>query len=187
MFWQQPNLNSSIGNKSKSSKTSFPKAPRQSNFLEILDTFNTHEKETTGQPADIKAFLRKMLSDDDDDTLSSFESLFQIGGAMFLLGSHYCVIKTLLMNPDWYAENSVDNVEELKEFKKVATVQGLRKMLTDACCANASGRRKSHAKKNLLSLLDSDDNDDNETVVADKRKNREKKPISCRLPTMTYL
>ena len=64
-----------------------------------------------------------------------FEKMVQIGGAMFLLGTHYySVVKTLFSNPQWYAEKNVDTSKEVGEFKQDPTVKGLKRFLTATCC-----------------------------------------------------
>jgi hypothetical protein len=52
-------------------------------------------------------------------------SNFKLGGATYLLGAHYSVVKMLLSNPEWLGEKTVSTTNEVKEFKTNATIKGL--------------------------------------------------------------
>jgi hypothetical protein len=91
-----------------------------------------------------------------------FHEMFQLGGAMYLLGSHYAVVQTLLCNPEWSAEKTVGTSDEVRNFKSNPTVKVLKKYLTETCTSmpsTTSSWPKTTAKRNLAQLLDSDDND----------------------------
>ena len=63
---------------------------------------------------------------DDVDMDKFFENLVEASSSMYLLGIHYTVVKTILSNPDWYAENSVSDSKALRQFKENATIKGLK-------------------------------------------------------------
>lgn len=143
-----------------------------SDFLPVLAKLNAHDSNDDPEPKDVKKFLQFMLSDD-DSILQSFQQFFPIGGAMYLMGSHFCAIKALLMNPERYAQHAVDNLPEVKEFQKNATIKGLKTMLTDSCCKKETTTKVSPTKRNLASLLDSDD----EEVPTKKKEKKDKKRL----------
>lgn len=64
---------------------------------------------------DVKEFLKTMLTDD-DELDNFFEAAFKLGGAMYLIGTHYSVVKALMSNPQWLAEKSVTPTSALHEF-----------------------------------------------------------------------
>jgi hypothetical protein len=47
----------------------------------------------------VKEFLKAMLTENEEQD-KFFQEMIKFGGAMYLLGTHYMVIKTLLNNPD---------------------------------------------------------------------------------------
>lgn len=145
-------------------------------FLEVLAKLNTKNTEEVPAPADIKRFLQTMLQENEEID-NFFQEMFQYGGAMYLLGVHYCSIKALLSNPDTYAEKCLDTFSnELKRFKSDPTIKGMKTMLTKACCnesqASGSHAPKKATKRNLVELLDSDD----ETESHDEPQEDEVRP-----------
>ena len=46
------------------------------------------------------------------------EDLVKAASSMYLFGIHYTVEKTILSNPEWYAETSVGDAKELRDFKE---------------------------------------------------------------------
>ena len=93
-----------------------------------------------------------------------FTEMFQIGEAMYLLGSHCSFIKTLVSNPEWMAEKCVGTTGDVCKFKAEPHNQGSEDLFGRIMFLE----RKSYtsqvpksAKRNLAQSLDSDD-DDNE-------------------------
>ena len=72
-----------------------------------MKKFNTRNTEDQPEPADVKEMLKVFLSDDQEID-SFFQQMFQFGEAMYLLGVHYSSINTLVSNPEFYAENSLE-------------------------------------------------------------------------------
>ena len=52
---------------------------------------------------------------------------------LFLLGTHYGVVKTLLTNPSQYAERVVGTASDVSTFKKNPTIPGMQRFLTGQC------------------------------------------------------
>ena len=89
-------------------KSNFAKmAKSMENFVKFLKKFNTCNTDESPGSEDIKSFLRVLLSDD-EEMVSFFSDMFQFGGAMYLLGSHFHCIKSLVYNPEFYAEKADD-------------------------------------------------------------------------------
>ena len=130
-------------------------------FLSVLQKFNTLKSEEKPTADDVKNFLKNML-EENPDLDKFFAEMFQLGGAMYLLGSHYAVVQTLLCNPEWSADKTVGTSDEVRNFKSNPTVKGLKKYLTETCTSmpsTTSSWPKTTAKRNLAQLLDSDDDD----------------------------
>ena len=72
-------------------------------FLNALRKFNTLKSEAYPTPADVKTVMKGLLEDNQDQD-DFFSTMFHLGGAMYLLGSHYYVVKNLMANPEWLAE-----------------------------------------------------------------------------------
>ena len=129
-------------------------------FLASLKALNTKtEEEPTS--SDVKQVLRTMLSDN-EETDEVFDGLVQTGGAMFLLGTHYGVVKTLLTNPSQYAERVVGTASDVSTFKKNPTIPGMQRFLTGQCSSQEPRTTNTYvkARRNLASLLE--DDSDNE-------------------------
>ena len=129
-------------------------------FLASLESLNTQNDNVPAKATDVKQLMKILLSDDKDINLF-FENMVKIGGAMFLLGTHYTVVKSLFSNPNWYAEKAVGTSKQVAQFKKDPTIKGLKKFLTATSCitkeqaASTSEERTNLAKRNLAVLLDS--------------------------------
>ena len=134
-------------------------------FLTLLRKLNTKSSEEGQATAEeLKQFLKIMLTDDDslDESLCQ---MMEFGGAMYLLGTHYTAIKTLLNDPQQYAAKSLETFcPPFTEFKSNPTVKGMKTLLTKTCCTTTApapiGRS---AKRNLAALLESDESDDKAT------------------------
>ena len=85
-------------------------------FLNALKKFNTLKSEADPTSADVKLVMKGMLEDDQEQD-DFFSMIFHLGGGMYLMGSHYCVVKNLMANPGWLAEKTVGTTSEVKEFK----------------------------------------------------------------------
>ncbi|XP_028417942.1 uncharacterized protein LOC114542636 [Dendronephthya gigantea] len=165
-------------------------------FLSLLEKFNVLKTTENPSGEDIKDFLKFMLQEDDQID-QFFTEMFQLGGAMYLLGSHYTVIKTLLSNPDWTAEKNVGTSAEVRNFKANPTIKGLKTYLTNSCSSRTkhpTSEAVKGTKRNLAKLFDSDDEDNDiaarepsnvsgqstpttkqHTPTKDKRKKRKQK------------
>ena len=114
-----------------------------------------------GQPtsSDVKRDLRTMSSDDDAIDYF-FDGLIQTGGAMYLLGIHYAVLKTLMTNPNQYAERVVGTTPDISEFKKNPTIPAMQHFLMRQCSSDETSTPRPYAKtKRKLALLLDDDLD----------------------------
>jgi hypothetical protein len=88
--------------------------------------------------------------------------MFQLGGAMYLLGAHYSIVKTLMSNPEWMAEKTVGTTKAVTDFKSNPTIKGLKKYLTTTCITSeksATESSKPTAKHNLVQMLESDEDE----------------------------
>ena len=146
------------------------------NFTTLLRKLNTRNTDEHIAPPHIKQFLKLLLDDEMDDL---FQQMFHFGGAMFLLGVHYCSIKALLSNPEFYAQNSLDTFsKELKQFKADGTIKGMKTMLTSACCkqsqASTSAGSSRSAKRNLVQLLESDDEEQEDQPPPKRSSSKDK-------------
>lgn len=130
-----------------------------SSFLNTLKKLNSRNSADAADADDVKNFLKVMLADN-DDLDNVFAQMFQVGGAMYLLGAHYTVVKTLLCNPEWTAEKTVGTSSEVKAFKSNPSIKGLKKYLTAVCTStlpsSQTRERRKSVKRNLTTLLDSD-------------------------------
>ena len=90
-----------------------------SGFLDSLERLNTRNMEKPN-PADVKDVMKTMLKDDDD--VDSFDCMVKIGAAMFSMGIHYSVVKTLMTNPDEYAAKAVGSNKFISQFKTDPTI-----------------------------------------------------------------
>lgn len=139
-------------------------------FLHSLQKLNTS---TTEQPSPsvIKTMMATMLSDD-DNTDDFFEELVKVGGAMYLLGIHYAIVKTLLSNPDKFAERTVGTSKEVADLKSAPTVQSIKQYLTRLCVGETFTTTTpvpfTRVKKNLALLLESDDDEDDDEEPANE-------------------
>ena len=150
-------------------------------FLASLQALNT---KTEDQPtsSDVKQVLRTMLTDN-EETDEFFDGLVQTGGAMYLLGIHYGVVKTLLTNPSQYAERVVGTASDVSTFKSNPTIPGMQHFLTGQCSSQEPRTGQTHvkARRNLASLLEDDsDNEEASTSGAQPRKPAAAAPSSGR-------
>jgi hypothetical protein len=133
--------------------------------LKKLNTKNVDEGEPTAQ--DVKTFLKQMLSE--DESISGFfEEMMQFGGAMYLLGSHFTVIKTMLNNPEAYATKGLETFcPEMTQFKADPSVKGMKTLLTKTCTRSVEAPRRdgSGVKRNLAALLESSDEEKEQTAT----------------------
>ena len=107
------------------------------NFIQTRQKLNTTNDKGHATDKDVKTFLQTMLKDDGDmDTF--FENLVETGSSMYLLGIHYTVVKTILSNPDWYAEKSISDSKVLRDFKENPNIKGLKNYLTQTCTPGCS-------------------------------------------------
>ena len=139
---------------------------RLGDFLAILRKLNTkNSDEGQASAEELKEFLKMMLTNDDSlDQL--FHQMMEFGGAMYLLGSHYTAIKTLLNDPQQYAAKSLETFcPAFTDFKSNPTVKGMKTLLTKTCCATTAPAPTGRgAKRNLAAFLDSDESDDEATT-----------------------
>ena len=94
-------------------------------FLNALKKFNTLKSDDEPTAADVKTVMKGLLEENQDQD-DFFSTMFHLGGAMYLMGSHYCVVKNLMSNPEWLAEKTVGCTSGIKAFKANATVKGLK-------------------------------------------------------------
>ena len=125
------------------------------NFTDLVKKLNTkNADQEPATPDDMKQFLKAMLTEN-EEVHNFFQDMMKFGGAMYLLGTYYTVIKTLLNNPDAYASKGLETFcPEMTEFKGNPTVKGMRILLTK--CRS----KTSWCKKNLAALLESDDEEE---------------------------
>ncbi|CAB3982325.1 Hypothetical predicted protein [Paramuricea clavata] len=109
------------------------------NFTDLVKKLNT--KNADQEPAtteDMKQFLKAMLTEN-EAVDKFFQDMTKFGGAMYFLGTHYTVNKTLLNNPDAYASKGLETFcPEMTEFKANPTVKGIRTLLTKTCTTSAA-------------------------------------------------
>ena len=142
-------------------------------FIATLQKLNTTNDKGDATANNVKTFLKTMLGD--DTKMDKFlEDLVKAGSSMYLLSIHYTVVKTILTNPDWYAEKSVGNSKELCDFKQCASIPALKTYLTQMCTPSTRSYTSTTAKCNLAALLDSDDSIE-ETWVESNKKQKAKK------------
>ena len=149
-----------------------------SGFLGCLERLNTRNVEKPNL-ADAKDVMKTILKDD-DDVESFFDSMVKVGGAMFSMGIHYSVVKTLMTNPDEYAAKTVGTNKLASQFKNDPTIAGLKDFLTSHCCLESNVHASEpyrRVKKNLLHRLDSSDDEslDNTTPAATQSKDEPSK------------
>ena len=142
-------------------------------FISSLKKLNTTNDEGPATPSDVKQLIKTMVTDDEE--IDSFHNMVKIGGAMFLLGTHYSVVKTLMTNPEWYAEKAVGTTKEVADFKQNPTIKGLKQFLTSTCTnqEHQPDTNRSKAKQNLAALLESSE-DEEEARPKTTKKNKRK-------------
>ena len=142
-----------------------------SEHLRVLQKFNT-KADDHGKPTaqHVKRFLQLMLTEDDEMD-NHFKDMMEIGGAMYLLATHYLVIKGLLSNPAEYANKGLETFCLETEFKQNPTVKGMKTLLTRTCVPSTSQTPSSSqsVKRNLVLELDSDDDTEVETERTKKK------------------
>ena len=114
----------------------------------------------------------------DEEIDSFFDNVVKISGAMFLLGTHYSVVKTLMTNPEWYAEKAVGTSKEVADFKENPSIKGLKQFLTSTCTTKQghqldTNQSKESAKQNLTALLESSE-DEEQPCPKRTKKNKQK-------------
>ena len=117
-------------------------------FIGTLQKLNTTNDKADATANDVKTFLKKMLADDSNMN-KFFEDLVKAGSSMYLLGIHYTVVKTILSNPEWYAEKSVGDSKELRDFKERASIPALKTYPTQTCTPTTR-KGKQEPKKNSM-------------------------------------
>ena len=133
-------------------------------FLNALRKFNTLKTDENPGAADVKTLMKSILEDNEQQD-DFFSEMFQLGGAMYLLGSHYWVVKSLMSNPDYLAEKTVGTTNQVKSFKANPTVKGLKEYLTQLCTAetsNVNAPSRTSVKRNLAQMLDSDEDEEDQ-------------------------
>ena len=163
----QANLNFLTENHLKFTKQSTFSAVTEhlGDFLSLLRKLNTKNSEEGQATAEeLKQFLKIMLTDD-DSLDESFRQMMEFGGAMYLLGTHYTVIKALLNDPPHYAAKSLETFcPPFTQFKSNPTVKGTKALLTKTFCTTTAPAPKGRStKRNLAALLESDESDDEAT------------------------
>lgn len=130
------------------------------NFTDLVKKLNTkNADQEPATPDDMKQFLKAMLTEN-EEVHNFFQDMMKFGGAMYLLGTYYTVIKTLLNNPDAYASKGLETFcPEMTEFKGNPTVKGMRTLLTKTCTTSAAVKHHG-VKRNLAALLESDDEEE---------------------------
>ncbi|CAB3982326.1 Hypothetical predicted protein [Paramuricea clavata] len=107
----------------------------------------------------MKQFLKAMLTEN-EAVDKFFQDMTKFGGAMYFLGTHYTVNKTLLNNLDAYASKGLETFcPEMTEFKANPTVKGMRTPLTKTCTTSAAVTHHG-VKRNFAALLESDDEEE---------------------------
>ena len=158
-----------------------------SQFLTSLESLNAQTDNGPAKPCDVKQ-LMKFLLGDDEDINGFFDNMVKIGGAMFLLGTHYSVVKTIFSNPDWYAQKTYGTSKKIDEFKEDPTVKGLKRFLTATCStskeetASSSKKGENPAKRNLAALLDSSSEEEQISPPKKCKKSKEKEPDQVQTP-----
>ena len=147
-------------------------------FIPVLEKLNT-KTNTKGDATaeDVKTFLKTMIGDDEDMD-AFFAEMFRAGGAMYLMGVHYTIAKTLLTNPQWYAKKAVGDSKQLRQFKQDPSIKGLKNDLTETCTASSTQPKEPGLKRNLAALLDSDDDDQHEASKGKQKKKAKKQKKS---------
>ncbi len=147
-------------------------------FLDTLKKFNVKDADREMPAAiDVKTFLQTMLCND-DELDQTFAQMFELGGAMYLLSSHFHVVKKLLQNPEWFAETTVGVTKAVRDFKANPTIKGLKEYLTQTTCATMEAQRRSGAqgvKRNLAALLESDEEDVARPSTSAMKKSKKRK------------
>ena len=73
-------------------------------FIASLQKLNTLNDLGPATPSDVKQLIKTMVTDDQDID-AFFDEMVKIGWAMLFLGTHFSVVKSLMTNLKWYAEN----------------------------------------------------------------------------------
>jgi hypothetical protein len=133
------------------------------NFTDVVKKLNTkNADQDPASPDDVKQFLKGMLTENEEQD-KFFQDMVKFGGAMYLLGTHYTVIKTLLNNPDAYASKGLEAFcPEMVEFKGNPTVKGMRTLLTKTCATTSAAVKHRGAKRDLAALLESSDDEEDD-------------------------
>lgn len=131
-------------------------AEMQQRLAPFLTSLNSLNQKRDDQPSasDVQEVLRTMLTDD-DQTEDFFEQLVETGAAMYSIGIHYAVLKTLITNPCQFAQRLVGTTPEVSEFKSDPTIPGVQRLFTRLCATKGCNTPTPHVrvKRNLADLL----------------------------------
>ena len=129
-------------------------------LIEVLDRLNTKNQAVQARPKDIKAMLRTIYNGDHDAT---FEQFLVAGSAMYTMGIHYVVAKTLMESPEGYAKilsTGNENSPGEKAFRASPDGRTLKAMLVETLQSDtpvAKNDSDDSKRKLLRSLLSDDD------------------------------
>ena len=111
------------------------------------------------QGGDVKGVL-KFFVGADNETDALIDEAMEVGAASFVTATQLTVARTLLRNPDKYAQ-AMDQTDGGTQFKREGTMKALKCMLEKQCCSSASSASTSTSvtpsRRALLAELSSSD------------------------------
>ena len=121
-------------------------------FRDVEDHLTLFNRKDIGEPnrESLKALLKFMCDDDLDPVI---DQALQIGAALFSIGIHINVARTLIRNSQRYAEMFSPTDAE-KEFKNSKTLKSLKEMLISYSSVSTSkSKEQRECKKRLFAEL----------------------------------
>lgn len=103
-------------------------------FLNALTTLNTQSDETPSEQ-DVNTVMPTIYKE--NNTLDkAVDEMFLVGGAMYTAAIQYIVARSIMSEPNKYAEKLVGDVRSYKAFKKAKNVKALQRFLHEQCVRN---------------------------------------------------
>lgn len=98
----------------------------------------------------------KNLFQEDEELDSLLEQMFQISGAMFVTATHLIVAKTLIQNPEEYADLvEAEDTGSDSVFKQNGDIESMRDFIVSSVLGRKKKKVVTGSRKHLLKLFDS--------------------------------
>lgn len=100
-------------------------------FLDALTRLNTKSDETASEE-DVNTVMTTIY-DENNALDKAVDEMFVVGGAMYTTAIQYIVARSIMSEPNKYAEKLVGDDRSYKAFKKAKNVKALQRFLHEQC------------------------------------------------------